>query len=216
MYKAVMFDFDGTLGDTLPLCYEAFIRAGKDVAGKTIAREDVAACFGPSEEGMMQRLLPDHWEEGVCVYLSHYRDLHDMCPEPFVGGRDLLDLLRKHRVPLALITGKGPVSAAISLERYGLARSFDWIATGNAEGSQKDRHMREFVAAQGILPGDAVYIGDSVADIRESRSAGVDVFAAGWAATAKLPELEAAKPDRLFTDINDLRAYFERELSAVR
>ncbi len=214
MYKAVMIDFDGTLADTLPLCYEAFSRAGQDVAGKTLAKEDVAACFGASEEGMMQRLLPEHWEEAVSAYLSYYRDLHDICPEPFAGGRELLDLLRKHRVPVALITGKGPVSAAISLERHGLARSFDWIATGNAEGSQKDKHMREFVAAQGIAPSDAVYIGDSVADIRESRSAGVDVFAAGWAASARLPELEAAGPDRLFTDINDLRAYFEQELSA--
>lgn len=216
MYKAVMIDFDGTLADTLPLCYEAFIRAGKDVAGKAIPREDVAACFGPSEEGMMRRLLPDYWEEGLSAYLSYYRELHDMCPEPFAGARELLELLRRHRVPLALITGKGSVSAAISLERYGLARCFDWIATGNAEGSQKDKHMREFTAAQGIAPEDAVYIGDSVADIRESRKAGVDVFAAGWAATAKPAELEAEGPDRLFTDINDLRTYFEQELDALR
>ena len=59
---AVLFDLDGTLVDTLPICYRAFRGALEGAGAPTMTDGDIHALFGPSEEGMLQRVLPNDWE----------------------------------------------------------------------------------------------------------------------------------------------------------
>ena len=59
---AVLFDLDGTLVDTLPICYLAFRGALEGAGAPTMTDGDIHALFGPSEEGMLQRVLPNDWE----------------------------------------------------------------------------------------------------------------------------------------------------------
>ena len=56
---AVLFDLDGTLADSLPLSIAGFQHAASTVAGVT--DDEVRARFGPSEEGMFRRAIPDRW-----------------------------------------------------------------------------------------------------------------------------------------------------------
>ena len=55
----VIFDLDGTLGDTLPACFVAFRRALEGFSAREYTDAEIAALFGPSEEGMIQRLVPE-------------------------------------------------------------------------------------------------------------------------------------------------------------
>src|SRR5262249_12894821 len=49
---------DGTLVDTFAICYRAFRRAVERSGGRALDDAEVHALFGPSEDGMMQRVLP--------------------------------------------------------------------------------------------------------------------------------------------------------------
>jgi phosphoglycolate phosphatase-like HAD superfamily hydrolase len=80
-----IFDLDGTLVDTLPVCFVAFREACARVGAPVQSVAEIRALFGPSEEGMMQRVIPDRWQDGVAAYLEAYDRHLPMCPRPFPG-----------------------------------------------------------------------------------------------------------------------------------
>src|SRR2546426_4557966 len=77
---AVLFDLDGTLVDTLPVCYLAFRGALERAGAPTMTDGEIHALFGPSEEGMMQRVLPEDWERVLPAYFEEYQRLLASCP----------------------------------------------------------------------------------------------------------------------------------------
>jgi len=135
--KAVIFDLDGTVGNTIPLCVEAFRRSIEPLINRTISDEEIIATFGPSEEGTIMQLAPDNYEEGISSYLRYYEQLHDMCPNPFGGITDLLRILKDAHVRLAMVTGKGELSTGITLEKFGMTNFFEIIETGHPSGPRK-------------------------------------------------------------------------------
>lgn len=178
MIRAVIFDFDGTIGNTLPLCIAAFRRAIEPLAGKQLPDEEIVATFGPSEEGTIRILAPHAYEQGLADYLNCYRELHDMCPSPFDGIPELLEWLRARGIIIALVTGKGRRSCSISLEQYGIARFFDLVETGSPEGPCKPEGIRAVLDRFLLKPEEAIYVGDTASDVASARSAGVPAVAA--------------------------------------
>ena len=57
MLKAVLFDMDGTLGDTLPLCVEAYRQCTAEITGRMPAAEEVVSYFGLSDRGVLAGLV---------------------------------------------------------------------------------------------------------------------------------------------------------------
>ncbi|RZK18602.1 MAG: hypothetical protein EOO56_15770, partial [Hymenobacter sp.] len=92
--QAVLFDLDGTLANTLPLCIEAFRQAIEPATGQALTDEAIIATFGPSEEGTIRALAPAHYEESLAAYLRHYERLHPQYDTPFAGISELLHDLR--------------------------------------------------------------------------------------------------------------------------
>lgn len=209
MLKCVMFDLDGTIADTLPLCIAAFKKALEPLAGRSYTNEEIRATFGPSEEGIIEALLPDRYDEGVSRYFSHYKELHAMCPEPFEGMRDILEEARQKGIRLALITGKTARGTAITLSQFGINSYFDWIETGSPQGSRKVEAIQKVLKLGRLAPRECVYIGDSPSDITETRECGVPIVSAAWAGTSSTEELIALKPDWLFTNLADFSVFMK-------
>jgi pyrophosphatase PpaX len=120
MLAGVIFDLDGTLGETLPVCFEAFRTVLRRFNGEEHTDAAIRAMFGPTEEGILLRRVPHAGHAAVDAYLEAYRNLHSRVPEPFDGIRDLLATLDDRNVRMAVVTGKGAGSAAISLDVWGL------------------------------------------------------------------------------------------------
>jgi len=55
---ALLFDLDGTLADSLPLCLHALRTSLLRHAGRLFPDREIAAEFGKSEEGIFRRLAP--------------------------------------------------------------------------------------------------------------------------------------------------------------
>jgi len=206
-FRAVLFDLDGTLANTLPLCIEAFRLAVEPATGRAVSDAEIIATFGPSEEGTIQALAPNHYAESLAAYLQHYERLHAQYPTPFTGITALLQDLRDRGVRLGLVTGKGAESTRLSLRQFGLDEAFEVVETGSPLGPRKVEALRQLLRSWGLAPQEAVYIGDAPSDVSAARAAGVPVVAAAWADTADPEALQALRPDALADTVDALRAW---------
>lgn len=212
MLKCIIFDLDGTLGNTLPLSIAALKKSVEPLSGRTFTDQEIRDTFGPSEEGIIQTLIPDHYEQGVESYLSHYQNLHTMCVSPFAGIVEALDYAKSRNVRLALVTGKGARGTVITLAVFGIASYFDVIETGSPRGSRKVEAIQNVLAQFGLAPEESMYVGDSPSDIIESREVRVPVVSAAWAETADQEELAALQPDWLFTDVQEFTQFLKQAI----
>jgi pyrophosphatase PpaX len=212
--RGVIFDLDGTLVNTLPVCYAAFRDAFQAYLGREFTNEEIAATFGPSEEGSIQRLVPDQWEACLKVFLEAYEAHHTLCTEPFPGVLDMLHLLRERRIPYAVVTGKGPHSAEISLRRTGLTPLVEILEAGSPQGGIKPECIGKIIAQWAIPRETVIYVGDAPSDVPAARKAGVAAIAAAWAETAPVEQLEQMQPDALFRSVPEFTRWLLPRLSA--
>lgn len=211
--KAVIFDLDGTLANTLPLCIRAFRKSIEPLINRSVSDAEIVATFGPSEEGTIMALAPDHYKKGVTDYLSFYESLHHMCPTPFDGINDLLLELQNKGVHLAMVTGKGKHSTDISLNYFKLTNFFEIIETGWQHGPRKPEGIQSVVDfLKDINKDEMIYVGDSPGDIIACRKIGIPVIAAAWAETAEPHELEKLNPDQIFYNVSDFKEWLMKQI----
>jgi phosphoglycolate phosphatase-like HAD superfamily hydrolase len=194
-----IFDLDGTLADTIPICYVTFRRAVEQLGGPSYTDAEIRARFGPSEDGMFQQALPACWQDAFTLYLGEYERHLPLC-SLFPGVAAALRWLGEQRVPAALVTGKSRATTLMSLKQFGLDGVFDRVETGSPGGVVKAAAIGRVVAAWRVPPADVIYVGDAVADMEAAHEAGVLPIAAAWAPSAVATELRAMKPHALFTD----------------
>lgn len=210
--KGIIFDFDGTLADTMPAIVAAFRHCLQRYLGREYSHQDIAALFGPTEEGVLKKLLPDRWESCFDEYLQEYRRLHP--PQAFSGIEQALTLLRDRKVRLAIGTGKGRRSLLTSLAITGLAPYFELLETGSETGAVKPAIISRILRQWGLPAPAVAYVGDVASDVTAAREAGVAALSAAWSAGADRNGLQAAKPDAVFTTVAGMMAWLLPRLAA--
>ncbi|MBQ4280058.1 MAG: HAD family hydrolase [Rikenellaceae bacterium] len=211
MIKLVGFDLDGTIGDTIPMCIEAFREAVAPYAGHALADEEIVQTFGLNEEGMVRRVAGERWEEALEDFYEVYERMHDRCPRPFDGMAELIEELKRHGIAVALVTGKGERSCGITLRRFGMASCFGRIETGSPERNRKAEALADLMAHYGIGPDEMVYVGDALSDITACREAGVRCLSAAWAVPPDIAERqEAENPGAVFPSVGALRDHLQK------
>jgi len=211
--KAVIFDLDGTLANTLPLCISAFRKSIEPLINRSVSDDEIIATFGPSEEGTIMALAPEHYDQGVTDYLAHYEALHDMCAQPFEGVIELLELLKERGILTAMVTGKGRNSAVMSLERFGISQYFEVLETGMPEGPSKPKGIQAVMDTfKDINNEEVIYVGDAPSDITACRQVGIPIIAASWAETAEPEKLIPLQPDEPFYDVPTFAKWLESKI----
>ncbi len=207
MVKRIVFDFDGTLAFTVPLCMKCFHDAWEPHVGHKLTDEEIFATFGFSEEGMIKQLMEPPYDAAMADLYKMYEELHPvLCPKLFDGVGELLEEL-KTLVPLDLLTGKGATCCDISLGYFGLKDCFDIIIPGDPDKRHKVEGLRSIMERSNTKPEELLYIGDAVSDVTACKEVGVPCLSVGWTPDAKLDELEQLNPGLLFHTVADMRAY---------
>jgi phosphoglycolate phosphatase-like HAD superfamily hydrolase len=206
-FKTIIFDLDGTIADTLPLCIAAFKKSVEPLLQKEISEQEIIATFGPSEEGTIRKLIPAYEQEGVAAYLQHYEALHHTCPHAFTGIKALLEYLKAASVQLAMVTGKGLHSTRLSLKQFGLAEYFEVMETGSVEGPNKVNGIRNILTRLNANKAESLYIGDAPSDIIYCKQVCIPIAAVAWASTTNAKELEAQQPDWLFYTVDEFKQW---------
>jgi len=213
--KAMLFDLDGTLANTLPFGMKAYRQAYEHYTGHSVTDEEVMAHFGVTEEGIFQRMLPKQWEAALKLYHEIYEHLHDECSEPFAGIEGALRLLQQRGVALAVVTGKGAYTANLTLKYLGLADYFAIVEAGDANIAMKALAMRKILATWDVDPRDAAYVGDTDTDMTQAIAAGLLPLGACWAETASIQCNGAVAPFTTFSSVQAFTNWLDEHIEAI-
>jgi len=206
--KGVVFDIDGTMANTLPVCIEAYQMYLEKRLKRPVEVEEITSHFGKSDEGILDALIQaqdgqtDTYEE----YFQLYETLHAACKEPFPGIREALELLKRRNVPMGVVTGKGARSAEITLRILGLQPYFQVVETGSATMPNKHEAIRTAARRMGVDPEHLIYVGDTPYDMEAAAAAGVHPIGAGWAETSTLTGQEP-QARHIFYRMEDFTAW---------
>jgi len=178
-YKLIIFDWDGTLMDSVARIVSSMRSAAVDLALDIPSSEQVKSIIGMSLPQAIKQIFPLITPEQVQQvkqrYKMHYVEL-DNTPTPlFEHAYTLLEQLNQTDKLLAVATGKG---------REGLERVFAATSTKHFFHSSKcadeslskpDPHMVNLILAElNVAAEHAVVIGDTVHDMAMAKNAGVD------------------------------------------
>lgn len=192
-----IFDFDGTLVDSVALIRESMRHATRTVLGVQPPDDVLMQGVGRPLVDQMRELDPDRAVDLVAVYRQHNLAHHADLLRPYLGVDAMLAGLRGRGLAVAIVTSKMRDALELGLEHVPLG-AFDAIVT--CEDTERHKPdpapVAHCLALLGADPGDAVYVGDAPFDVRAGRSAGVATAAAMWGTAFAPAALRAERPDR--------------------
>lgn len=186
-YSLVVFDWDGTLIDSVPNIVTALVKAAEAMALPVLADETYKSIIGLSLGEAIAKLYPELDEEQVVVYREAYRvfhlELEQKPSRPFPGVTCGLDYLKGTGIKMAVATGK---------KRAGLDRSmtandyqFYFEASRTADDAHSKPHpmmLEQLLAEFGVTADRALMVGDSGFDMAMAANAGMDSVAVTYGA----------------------------------
>ncbi len=210
MLKAVLFDMDGTLGDTLPLCVEAYRQCVAELTGHTPSKAEVLSYFGLSDRGVLAGLLgmnPDDAALPIDHFVATYERLHpELAPAPFPGAVEMLKAVKAAGLRVGLISGKEHYTAMPTVKNYGMDGLFEWYGLGLPSHNCKAERLQQVMQLWELEPHEIIYVGDAPSDISLCHSVGVRIINAAWASTAAedAAACTALNPEYRLSQFNDL------------
>ncbi|MEI4768191.1 HAD family hydrolase [Psychrobacillus sp. FJAT-51614] len=211
--KAIIFDFDGTLANTLPICYYSFQSVFKEFDNKELSSEEIKAMFGPSETGIIkENLINRNIEKAIEKFYESYLEKHSNFVQSNREIDDLLIHIKELGIKLGIVTGKAKRSLDISLKALQMEEMFDVIITGDDVQFPKPHPegVNKALTILNVQKEEAAFIGDSEADILAGLQAGIFTIGVQWLENYQTDDF-ITKPDQVFTKIND----FKHSLSMV-
>jgi HAD superfamily hydrolase (TIGR01549 family) len=181
---AVLFDLDGTLISTKSLYLEAYRCAVEPYVREGLTRQQIMALKPTSELAFIRAVVaaPD---VDACVEDFHraYRDLHEgMFEGVFPGVMELLESLRSANVALGVVSGKSRRSWEVTSGIVTLGLFDVLVFDDDVRAPKPDPHGLELaLSSLGVTAGRAIYVGDTVTDVRAARGAGVPAVTVTWA-----------------------------------
>ena len=194
-YSAVIFDLDGTLADTAEDIREALVAA---LAGENLPPIDVNSVrlmIGGGPRLLVERAL----------HRLHVETKHDLVTrlttsfhkaylaqgirksQLFGGVEGTLRTLHTAGIRVGLCSNKPDDLCRMLVRNFSLDEYFDEILGSGGDLPRKPdpAPLLRIIERLGVLPGDALYVGDSETDVITARNAGVPVMLVNYGYTLR-------------------------------
>lgn len=203
MFKAVLFDWDGTLVDTAEASYRCYVRMFEEL-GIRFDRETYARTYSPNWYLTFRALgVPEErWGHADERWLAHFASEEVALID---GARELLQSLVARGLTTGIVTSGGRERVSRELEAHGLASYLHECVYGS-DVTQKKPHPEALelcLQRLRVRADEAVYVGDSPEDVAMARAAGVFSIAVPGSYPNR-DALVAAGPDRIAESLYEI------------
>jgi HAD superfamily hydrolase (TIGR01549 family) len=207
MTKVIIFDFDGTLADTIDILLSITNRLSAEFGFKSATKEELAQLSNLNSWQILQY-------SGISIFKFPLlirrlkAELHSEVPQIqlFPGIKEVLVELKKRGFQLGIITSNSRENVLGALEKNGLQDTFTFIYSGSTFG--KHKVINKWLRIENINTEKVVYVGDEIRDIDAAKKTGIKVIAVGWgfnspqALAAQNPNFLIERPQELIEIMN--------------
>ena len=185
-YKAVLFDMDGTVMNTIDDLHDS-VNASLRYFGLTeITLGDTMRFIGNGARRLIEQAVPsdssEELTEQVLMYYVNYYQGHCLIKtSPYAGITELMERLKKAGLRNVIVSNKPDAATNEIAERFfcGLTE----FAVGEKEGLRRKPWPDMVDAAVerlGLSKRDCVLVGDSEVDIATAKNADIDCISVLW------------------------------------
>jgi phosphoglycolate phosphatase-like HAD superfamily hydrolase len=194
--KIIIFDFDGTIADTLDMGVEIYNSITDKYNCKPVRQEDIKKL----QSKKLRELMKDFGVTNLKLpfLLLHIRKelsrrIDDI--NPIKNIQEALTKIKAAGFNLGILSSNSKENVSAFLKKNNLSDLFDFIFTGrNIFG--KNKVMQRLLKNKNISRGDTIYIGDEVRDIEAAKKVGIPIVSVSWGFNSK-NILAASHPDRI-------------------
>ncbi|MFA6528745.1 MAG: HAD-IA family hydrolase [Candidatus Gracilibacteria bacterium] len=201
MLKTIIFDFDGTIADTLDTMISIYNKIGPDFGYKPIHEKEKV------RNEKLQKLFKEYNISITKIPFFLFKALREFNKK--IGNvkpqKNIIETIKKlktNEFNLGILTSNSEKNVKIFLEKNHLTNIFDFIhSEKNVFG--KHNSLRHILSSNKIAKNEVIYIGDEVRDIEATKKVGIPIIAVCWGFNKKEilakqnPEYLADKPGDL-------------------
>ena len=212
MFQTILFDFDGTVFDTVDGITKS-IRYALQKHGTDAGLSELRCFAGPPLVDKfieVYGVTKEEAEQLVVDFRERYVPVGVYESAPFPGIRELTELLHAAGKKVGIATSKPQTMAELLLERDGLRNCFDAVAGSDPglNNNAKWEVVRRAMRACDAEPGTTVLVGDTRYDVYGAKQAGIPCIGVRWgyAADGELEDLGvpiAETMDELFLMLSE-------------
>ena len=199
MYKACIFDLDGTLANTLPTLVHFVNRALFECGYDTLESDRIRMLVGSGADKLMRDSLTaskgGYTEDEVAALRKAYDNGYDNAPmyltEAYDGMAETVLKLKEHGLKLGVLSNK-PHYLTVQVVQALFPDLFDVCYGQRAEIARKPSPDGALLIAEelGVRPEECLYLGDTGVDMKTGHAAGMTTVGVLWGFRPK-SELEA-------------------------
>jgi len=216
-YRAVIFDWDGTLMDSTGSIAGALQAACREMELPVPTLRDANWVIGLSLESALYRVAPTLDASRMPAFLDAYRR-HFLSRDPhigfFSGVPELLGELKQKSILLGVATGKSRVGLDRALDGHRMHDHFDCTRCADESGGKPQPGMLLHIMDRlGLQPDEVLMVGDTSHDVLMAHNAGVDALAVTYGAH-DLAALEQAAPVAMAHSVPEMREWLAGRVAA--
>ncbi|MCA1024833.1 MULTISPECIES: HAD family hydrolase [Cytobacillus] len=209
--QAVLFDFDGTLANTLPLCIYSLQEVFLKFDQRELAVKEAKEWLGNSEKKIIEEhLISNQKLEAIEYYYKVYKNNHSRLVDNNREIDHLLSYLKEEGIKLAIVTGKGRRSLQISLECLHMTTIFDCIVTGDdvVQAEPDPEGITLALSMLDVPASEVIFLGDSNCDIEAGLKANIYTAGVHWLPDGKTTEFKVI-PDSAFITVDEFLEFLK-------
>lgn len=219
MYKAAIFDLDGTVADTIASIAVACNKTLEDCGYAPILTEQYKYFAGDGADTLVERILLAAGDSGLVHFKKAYESYQAFFEKDctyqvsvFPGMREALDRMKRDKIKLAVLTNKPHERAVQVLDYLFGEHYFDRVLGAGAGYPKKPDPAGALMIAEefGAKPGECLYVGDTNVDMQTGRNAGMFTVGVLWGFRSK-EELEQNHAQALVQRPKELTELIEKQ-----